>query len=53
MEKLINDLIFHLNNEFDFEYIYDTILGKTNKGFFLLVFPNNSFNEIKPSSATL
>ena len=26
--------------------IYDTILGKTNKGFFLLVFPNNSFNEI-------
>ena len=30
MEKLVNDLILHLNNEFDFEYIKLSISKKIN-----------------------
>ena len=30
MEKLVNDLIFHLNNEFDFKYIKLSISKKVN-----------------------
>ena len=30
IEKLVNDLIFHLNNKFDFEYIKLSITKKVN-----------------------